>query len=85
MTKNDNIEVTGQVVEVLADSKYRIKLENGHEIIGYASGRMKKNKIQIIISDSVLVELTPYDLTRGRITRRLTLGFTPSKFSSRRK
>jgi len=85
MTNKDNIEVTGQVVEVLADSKYRIKLENGHEIIGYASGRMKKNKIQVIISDSVLVELTPYDLTRGRVTRRLTPGFIPNKFSRRKR
>lgn len=84
MTKNDNIEVTGTVTEVLADSKYRIKLESGHEILGYMSGRMKKNKIQVIISDSVLVELTPYDLSRGRITRRLTPGFAPGKFTNRR-
>ncbi|MDO8444470.1 MAG: translation initiation factor IF-1 [bacterium] len=84
MTKKDNIEVTGTVTEVLADSKYRIKLESGHIILGYMSGRMKKNKIQVIISDSVLVELTPYDLTRGRITRRLTPGFTQSKFTNRR-
>lgn len=80
MTKKDIIEVTGTVIEVLADSKYRITLESGHTILGYMSGRMKKNKIQVIISDSVLVELTPYDLTRGRITRRLTPGFVPHKF-----
>ena len=84
MTKKDNIEVTGTVTEVLADSKYRIKLESGHLILGYMSGRMKKNKIQVIISDSVLVELTPYDLTRGRITRRRTPGFVQSKFTNRR-
>lgn len=71
MTKNDSIEITGKVIEVLADSKYRIELENGHIVLGYLSGRMKQNRIQVITGDSVLVELTPYDLTRGRVVRRL--------------
>ncbi len=78
MTKNDNIQVTGKVIEVLADSKYRIELESGHSVLGYLSGRMKQNKIHVIIGDSVIVELTPYDLTRGRVVRRMTTGFRPS-------
>ena len=70
MVKNDVIEVTGKVLEVLADSKYRVELENGHLVLGYLSGRMKQNHIQVILGDSVLVELTPYDLSRGRVIRR---------------
>jgi translation initiation factor IF-1 len=80
MTKNDSIEITGKVVEVLPDSKYRVELESGHLVLGYLSGRMKQNRIQVIIGDSVLVELTPYDLTRGRVVRRLnTSGYIPKK------
>jgi len=75
MTKKDSIEVTGKVIEVLADSKYRIELESGHSVLGYLSGRMKKNRIQVITGDSVLIELTPYDLTKGRVVRRLNPGF----------
>ena len=78
MTKNDNIQVTGKVVEVLADSKYRIELASGHAVLGYLAGRMKQNKIQVIIGDTVLVELTPYDLTRGRVVRRMNPGYSPS-------
>lgn len=80
MTKNDSIEITGKVIEVLPDSKYRVELESGHLVLGYLSGRMKQNRIQVIIGDSVLVELTPYDLTRGRVVRRLnTSGYIPKK------
>jgi len=80
MTKNDSIEITGKVIEVLADSKYRVELESGHVVLGYLSGRMKQNRIHVIIGDSVLVELTPYDLTRGRVVRRLnTSGYIPQK------
>jgi translation initiation factor IF-1 len=70
MTK-DVIEMHGEVVEVLPDSKFRINLESGHPVLGYLSGRMIKNHIQVMTGDNVLVELTPYDLTRGRVTRRL--------------
>ncbi len=73
MTKNDVIELTGKVTEVLPDSKFRIELETGHAILGYTSGRMIKNRIQVMVGDKVLVELTPYDLTRGRVTRRLNV------------
>lgn len=71
MTKNDVIEMTGEVVEVLPDSKLRIQLETGHTILGYLSGKMIKNRIQVMAGDKVNVELTPYDLNRGRVVRRL--------------
>lgn len=70
MTK-DVIEMTGKVIEVLPDSKFRIELESGHPVLGYLSGRMIQNHIQVMAGDNVLVELTPYDLSRGRVTRRL--------------
>jgi translation initiation factor IF-1 len=71
MSKSDAIEMTGKVTEVLPDSKLRIELETGHIVLGYLSGRMIKNRIQVMTGDNVTVELTPYDLTRGRIVRRL--------------
>lgn len=74
MTKNDVIEMTGKVVEVLPDSKFRIELESGHPVLGYLSGRMIKNHIQVMAGDNVSVELTPYDLSKGRVTRRLNPG-----------
>ena len=74
MGNKDVIEVTGTVIEVLADSKYRIELENGHSLLGYLSGKMKQNRIQVTVGDSVTVELTPYDLSRGRVVRRLNPG-----------
>ncbi len=77
MSKNDVIEVNGKVIEVLPDSKYRVELENGHQVLGYLSGRMKQNRIQVTTGDSVLVELTPYDLSRGRVIRRLNQNQPP--------
>ncbi|MFA4996370.1 MAG: translation initiation factor IF-1 [Patescibacteria group bacterium] len=71
MSKNDAIEMTGKVTEVLPDSKLRIELETGHSVLGYLSGKMIKNRIQVMAGDNVIVELTPYDLSRGRIVRRL--------------
>ncbi len=73
MSKNDVLEITGKVIEVLADSKYRVQLESGHVVLGYLSGKMKQNHIQVTTGDSVIVELTPYDLTRGRVVRRLNI------------
>lgn len=73
MAKNDVIEMTGKVTEVLPDSKYRIQLETGHLILGHLSGRMKQNRISVTTGDSVIVELTPYDLTRGRVVRRINV------------
>lgn len=71
MSKKDVVEVIGDVSEVLPDSKFRIELGNGHLVLGYLSGRMIQNRIQVTVGDKVIVELTPYDLNRGRIIRRL--------------
>jgi translation initiation factor IF-1 len=70
MSKEDLLELQGEVTEVLPDSRYRVKLENGHETLAYSSGRMKKNRIRILQGDRVTVEMTPYDLSKGRITYR---------------
>ena len=66
----DVIEMQGTVTEVLPDTNFRVKLENGHEVLAYISGRMRKNYIRILEGDRVTVELSPYDLRRGRITYR---------------
>jgi len=73
MTKDDVIEMTGKITEVLPDSKFRVDLESGHAVLGYLSGRMIQNHIQVMVGDNVTIELTPYDLNRGRITRRLNV------------
>lgn len=73
MSKSDVIEISGKVIEVLADSKYKVQLDNGHQVLGYLSGKMKQNRIQVTTGDSVLVELTPYDLSRGRVVRRVNI------------
>lgn len=70
MTKEDLMEFTGDVEEVLPNSMFRVKLENGHVILAHSSGRMRKNKIRVLVGDKVNVEMTPYDLTKGRITFR---------------
>lgn len=64
------IEIQGTVTEVLPDTNFRVQLENGHEVLAYISGRMRKNYIRILEGDRVTVELSPYDLHRGRITYR---------------
>jgi translation initiation factor IF-1 len=66
----DVIELQGTVTEVLPDTNFHVKLENGHEVLAYISGRMRKNYIRILEGDKVTVELSPYDLRRGRITYR---------------
>ena len=71
MAKEDLLSYKGKVTEVLPGQMYRIQLDqNGHTLIGYASGRIKKNKIKILAGDSVDVEISAYDLTKGRITYR---------------
>jgi translation initiation factor IF-1 len=67
MSKEDHIEMEGIVVETLPNTTFRVRLENGHIIIAHISGRMRKNYIRILTGDAVTVELTPYDLTKGRI------------------
>ena len=70
MSKEEPIEVEGVVVEPLPNAQFRVKLENEHEIIAHTAGRMRKNRIRVLAGDKVLVEMTPYDLTKGRITYR---------------
>ena len=70
MAKEEVLEFEGVVAEVLPDARCRVQLENGHEVIAYTSGRMKKNRIRILAGDRVTVEMTPYDLTKGRINFR---------------
>lgn len=70
MAKEEMLEFEGVVAEVLPDARCRVTLDNGHEVIAYTSGRMKKNRIRILAGDRVTVEMTPYDLTKGRINFR---------------
>jgi translation initiation factor IF-1 len=72
MAKNsDLIELEGQVVDVLPNQMFKVELENGHTVTCYTGGRLRQNKIRIILGDKVRVEMTPYDLTKGRISYRL--------------
>lgn len=70
MAKEDQIEMEGTVVETLPNTMFRVELENGHVVTAHISGRMRKNYIRILTGDKVTVELTPYDLSKGRITYR---------------
>ena len=70
MAKEELLEMQGVVNDVLPDTRFRVTLENGHELIAYTSGKMKKNHIRIIAGDKVSLELSPYDLSKGRITFR---------------
>jgi translation initiation factor IF-1 len=70
MSKEELIEFPGFVVELLPNATFRVKLENDHEIIAHTAGKMRKNRIRVLAGDKVLVEMTPYDLTKGRITYR---------------
>lgn len=67
MAKEETIEMQGEVLENLPSATFRVKLENGHVVLGYISGKMRMHYIRILPGDKVTVELTPYDLTRGRI------------------
>ena len=71
MAKEELIEMNGAVDEVLPDSRFRVTLENGHQLIAYTSGKMRKHYIRLVPGDKVEVEMTPYDLTKGRISFRL--------------
>jgi translation initiation factor IF-1 len=70
MAKEDLIEMQGKVDEVLPDSRYRVTLDNGHTLVAYSGGKMRKNHIRILAGDRVSLELSPYDLDKGRITFR---------------
>jgi translation initiation factor IF-1 len=69
--KEATIEVEGEVTEALRGQMYRVKLDNGHETLGYLAGRLKKYRIRVLLGDRVRIELSPYDLGRGRIVYRL--------------
>lgn len=70
MAKEELIEMQGVVNEVLPDSRYRVTLDNGHQLVAYSAGKMKKNHIRILAGDRVTLELSPYDLSKGRISFR---------------
>lgn len=70
MAKEDTIEMQGEILETLPSATFRVKLENGHVVLGYISGKMRMHYIRILPGDKVTVEMTPYDLTRARITYR---------------
>ena len=71
MAKDDVIEVEGKVVDTMPNAMFTVELENGHQILATVSGKIRKNYIRILAGDRVTVEMSPYDLTRGRITSRL--------------
>ena len=85
MSKEDLIEMEGVVDEVLPDSRYRVTLENGHNLIAYSGGKMRKNHIRILAGDKVSLELSPYDLSKGRITYRHIEGRGPAGPQRRRR
>ena len=70
MAKEESIEMQGKIIETLPNTMFRVELENGHVVIAHISGRMRKHYIRILTGDKVTVQLTPYDLTKGRITYR---------------
>ena len=70
MSKEDAIEFQGVVSELLPNAMFKVKLDNDHEVIAHTSGKMRKNRIRVLAGDRVTVEMTPYDLTNGRITFR---------------
>jgi len=70
MAKEELIEMRGKVDEMLPDSRYRVTLENGHQLVAYTGGKMRKHHIRILAGDQVTLELSPYDLSKGRITFR---------------
>jgi len=83
VAKEDLLTVEGLVTEILPERRFRVKLDNGHEIIAYTAGRMRKHRIRSITGDRVHVEMTPYDLTKGRIVFREKSG-PPMPMNQRR-
>ena len=67
MAKEDFLEFKGRVTELLPNAMFRVKLENNHEVLAHTAGKLRKNRIRVLTGDNVLVEVTPYDLTKGRI------------------
>ena len=67
MSKEDILEFKGKVTDILPNAMFKVELENGHEVLAHTAGRMRKNRIRVLAGDEVLVQVTPYDLTKGRI------------------
>lgn len=78
MAKEELIEMSGMVTDVLPDSRFRVTLDNGHQLIAYTGGKMRKHHIRILAGDKVSLELSPYDLSKGRITFRHLAGRGPA-------
>lgn len=85
MAKEELLEMDGVVMEVLPDSRYRVTLDNGHPLVAYSAGKMRKHHIRIIAGDKVSLELSPYDLTKGRITFRHIEGRGSPPMGARRR
>ena len=77
LAKEELIEMSGLITEVLPDSRFRVTLDNGHQLVAYTGGKMRKHHIRIIAGDKVSIELSPYDLSKGRITFRHIAGRGP--------
>jgi translation initiation factor IF-1 len=78
VAKQESIQCEGKVTEVLPDQNFRVLLENGHTVLAYATGKMSKFRIRVLVGDLVTVEVSPYDLSRGRITFRHKVAGAPS-------
>lgn len=85
MAKEDQIEMNGVVREVLPDARYRVTLDNGHEIVAYTAGKMRKHHIRILAGDKVSLELSPYDMSKGRITFRHLESRAPARTPQQRR
>lgn len=83
MAKQESIEMEGVVTDVLPDQNFRVTLENGHEVLAYAAGKMSKFRIRVLVGDRVTLQLSPYDLSRGRITYRHKTGSAPAPSNQR--
>lgn len=84
MAKEEVIEMNGVVAEVLPDARYRVRLDNGHDLVAYSAGKMRKHRIRIIAGDKVSLEISPYDLSKGRITFRHIEAQAPAAIRRRR-
>lgn len=85
MAKEELIEMGGLVTEVLPDSRFRVTLDNGHPVVAYTGGKMRKHRIRILAGDKVSLEMSPYDLTKGRITYRHIAGRAPTGARTQRR
>jgi len=85
LAKEEHLEMQGTVDEVLPDARFRVTLENGHQLVAYTAGKMRQHHIRILAGDKVTLELSPYDITKGRITFRFIEGRGPNRASTSRR